>query len=60
MSGTLRPFFNFIYFLNAQCSKAIEQIYWINDSIASLSFSISNAVAPLAGKDSGNNQWIQN
>lgn len=60
VSGTPRPFFNFIYFSNAQCSKAIKQIYRIKDSTASSYFSISNAVAPFAGKGYGNNQWIHN
>lgn len=61
MFWTPRPFSSLIYFLNAQCGKAIQQTaqLYVGLCIVSLFLSMSNSVALIAGRVSGNNQWIQ-
>lgn len=60
MFWTPGPFLNFIYFLNAQHGKVIQQTDQLYMELcnACLFLSISNAVILIAVRVSGNNQWI--
>lgn len=60
MFWTPGPFPNFIYFLNAQHGRVIQQTAQLYTGLcnACLFLSISNAVTLIAVRVSGNNQWI--